>query len=58
MIDLATLLTDLRAPRGNRLEALKRDRSGQNSIRINGQWRLRFVWTEAGPTKVEACDYH
>lgn len=51
-------LGDLRSPPGNRLEALKGDRNGQHSIRINDQWRICFVWTEAGPTRVEICDYH
>jgi len=41
-----------------RLEALKGDRSGQHSIRINDQWRICFVWTAAGPTNVEIVDYH
>ena len=51
-------LNDLRSPPGNRLEALKRDRAGQHSIRINDQWRLCFVWTEEGPDQVEIADYH
>lgn len=54
----AAVLSDPRAPPGNRLEALKRDRLGQHSIRINDQWRICFVWTDAGPTKAEICDYH
>ncbi len=57
-LNAACGLSDLRAPPGNRLEALKRDRAGQHSIRINDQWRLCFVWTDAGPTEVEICDYH
>ena len=48
----------LRSPPGNRLEALKGDRAGQWSMRINDQWRLCFVWTEAGPAGVEIVDYH
>ncbi len=51
-------LNDLRVPSGNRLEALKRDRSGQHSIRINDQWRICFVWTAGGPQDVEITDYH
>lgn len=54
----AETLDDLRIPPGNRLEALKGDRSGQHSIRINDQWRIRFVWTDAGPEEVEIVDYH
>ena len=46
-----------RAP-GNRLEALKADRQGQHSIRINDQWRICFVWDEGGPAHVEIVDYH
>lgn len=52
------LLDDLRVPPGNRLEALKGDRAGQHSIRINEQYRVCFTWTEAGPTDVEIVDYH
>jgi plasmid maintenance system killer protein len=48
----------LRSPPGNRLEALKGNRAGQWSIRVNDQWRVCFVWTEAGPTDVEIVDYH
>ena len=54
----AETLDDLRIPPGNRLEALKGDRSGQHSIRINDQLRIRFVWTDAGPEEVEIVDYH
>ena len=49
---------DLRVPPGNRLEALKGDRAGQHSIRINDQWRICFIWTDAGPEGVEIVDYH
>ena len=49
---------DLRAPPGNRLEALKGNRRGQHSIRINDQWRICFVWTDAGVEDVEIVDYH
>jgi proteic killer suppression protein len=58
MLDAARTLEFLRSPPGNRLEALKGDRAGQWSIRINDQWRLCFVWTAAGPTDVEIVDYH
>lgn len=58
MLDSAEALFDLRAPPGNRLEALSGDRRGQHSIRINDQYRLCFIWTEAGPTDVEIVDYH
>ncbi|HEY6715810.1 MAG TPA: type II toxin-antitoxin system RelE/ParE family toxin [Reyranella sp.] len=51
-------LNDLRVPPGNRLEALKADRSGQHSIRINDQWRICFIWTAGGPKDVEIVDYH
>ena len=51
-------LAFLKAPPGNHLEALKDDRKGQNSIRINDQWRVCFVWTDVGPTDVEIVDYH
>jgi len=57
-LNAAASLTDLQAIRGNRLEALKGDRKGQHSIRINDQWRLCFVWTPAGPKDVEIADYH
>ena len=53
----AIRLTDLTLP-GNHLEALKRDRQGQHSIRINKQWRVCFRWTEEGPEAVEIVDYH
>ena len=58
MLDAATRLPDLRAPPGNRLEALKGDREGQHSIRINDQWRLCFVWRDEGADLVEIVDYH
>jgi proteic killer suppression protein len=58
MLDAAESLDDLRTPPGNRLEALKGDRAGQHSIRINQQWRICFVWTQAGPEDVEIVDYH
>ena len=58
MIDSAVELKDLRAPPANRLEALKGNRVGQYSIRINDQWRVCFRWTAAGITDVEIVDYH
>ena len=57
-LDAAETLEFLRAPPGNRLEALKRDRAGQHSIRINDQFRVCFRWTKAGPEDVEIVDYH
>ncbi len=57
-LEIAGRLDDLRVPPGNRLEALKGDRVGQHSIRINDQYRLCFVWTAAGPAAVEIVDYH
>jgi toxin HigB-1 len=59
-LDAATSLKDLSALPGNRLEALKGDRRGQWSIRINDQWRICFEWLDgsAGPTNVEIVDYH
>jgi proteic killer suppression protein len=58
MLDAAVTLGDLRSPPGNRLEMLKGDRSGQHSIRINDQWRICFVWSDAGAAEVEIVDYH
>ena len=54
----AESIEDLRVPPGNRLEALKGDRAGRHSIRINDQWRICFVWTAAGPEEVQIVDYH
>ena len=54
----AATLAGLRVPPGNRLEALKGDRKGQHSIRINEQFRLCFIWTDDGPTGVDSGDYH
>jgi proteic killer suppression protein len=51
-------LRDLTSPPGNRLEALKGDRAGQHSVRINDQWRVCFVWTSQGARDVEIVDYH
>jgi proteic killer suppression protein len=52
------VLDDLRVPPGNKLEALKGNRKGQHSIRINDQWRVCFVWTADGARDVEIVDYH
>ena len=57
-LEAAVTLDSLRAPPGNRLEALQGKRAGQHSIRINDQWRLCFVWTAQGPSEVEIVDYH
>ena len=57
-LEIAGRLDDLKVPPGNRLEALKGDRKGQFSIRINEQWRVCFRWTQAGPAHVEIVDYH
>lgn len=59
-MDAATSLADLAALPGNRLEALKGDRTGQFSIRINDQWRICFAWPEGspGPVDLEIVDYH
>ncbi len=58
LIDAATSLESLRLPPGNRLEALKHDRKGQHSIRINDQWRICFRWEGEGAAVVEITDYH
>ena len=58
LLDAAPTLTALCNPPGNRLEALKSDRAGQFSIRVNDRWRVCFVWTERGPDRVEVVDYH
>ncbi len=58
MLSAAVTLADLRVPPNNRLEALKGDRKGQHSIRVNDQWRLCFTWTDSGPSCVEMVDYH
>ena len=57
-LDAAETLEFMRAPPGNRLEALKGDRVGQYSIRINDRFRVCFRWTKAGPEDVEIVDYH
>ena len=57
-LDWSAVLEDLKVPPGNSLEALKGDRKGQHSIRINQQWRVCFVWTPDGAEDVEIVDYH
>ncbi len=57
-IDAASRLDDLRAPPGNRLEALRGDRQGQWSIRVNDQWRICFAWRDFDAFDVEIVDYH
>ncbi|HRK94858.1 MAG TPA: type II toxin-antitoxin system RelE/ParE family toxin [Rhodospirillales bacterium] len=58
LLNQAKVLGDLRVPPGNRLEALKGDRMGQHSVRINDRWRICFVWREGGPSDVGVVDYH
>ena len=57
-LDAAERLDDLRAPPGNRLEALAGDRKGQHSIRVNDRWRVCFVWRGGEAWDVEVVDYH
>lgn len=57
-LEVAFSLDALKAPPGNRLEALSGDRQGQHSIRVNAQWRICFVWTAEGIKDVEIVDYH
>lgn len=57
-LNAAETLEFLRSPPGNIREALKRDRAGQHSVRVNDQWRICFVWTAQGPKDVEIVDYH
>ncbi|HEX3579139.1 MAG TPA: type II toxin-antitoxin system RelE/ParE family toxin [Thermoanaerobaculia bacterium] len=57
-LEIANRLSDLRVPPGNRLEALKGNRTGQHSIRVNDQYRLCFRWTASGAEDVEITDYH
>ena len=54
----AASLTDLRIPPSHQLEALRGEREGQYSIRINDQWRVCFLWTEDGAMEIEIVDYH
>ena len=58
MLEAAERLSDLKAPPGNRLEALGGKRTGQHSIRINDQWRICFRWKDGGAHDVEIVDYH
>jgi len=58
VLDAATDLRVLAINRGNRLEALEKDRTGQRGIRINDQWRICFVWKEGDALNVEITDYH
>ncbi|HEX8359099.1 MAG TPA: type II toxin-antitoxin system RelE/ParE family toxin [Longimicrobium sp.] len=58
MIDAAIRLEDLGFPPGNHLEALRQDRAGQHSIRVNDQYRVCFTWTAAGAEDAEVVDYH
>ena len=58
LLDSAATIGDLRVPAGNRLERLSGDRRRQHSIRVNDQYRICFVWTDAGPNEVEITDYH
>jgi toxin HigB-1 len=58
MLHRAKTLEDLRIPPGNRLEALKGDRLGQYSIRINDRWRICFIWEQGDIYEVEIVDYH
>jgi proteic killer suppression protein len=58
LLNNAKQLDDLRVPPGNRLEALKGNRVGQHSIRINDQWRICFVWKDNNAHEVEIVDYH
>ena len=58
LLNAVPRLSNLAVPRGNRLEALERDRKGQHSIRINEQYRVCFRWTDEGPEDVEITDYH
>ena len=58
MLDTSSRLNDLRAPPSNHLEALKGNRAGQYSIRINDQWRICFLWQEDHAHDVQIVDYH
>jgi proteic killer suppression protein len=57
-LNAAFFLDDMKVPPGNNLEALKGDRKGQYSVRINDQYRICFTWTPQGPSEVEIVDYH
>jgi len=58
LLNQAQVLQDLRVPPGNRLEALRGNRTGQYSIRINDQWRICFTWSEGAASNVQIVDYH
>lgn len=58
MLNAATTLDDLKKNPANQLEALKHDRQGQHSIRINKQWRICFIWDNGNANQVEITDYH
>jgi len=58
LLDAAVSLEFLQVPPGNRLEALRGDRAGQHSIRVNEQWRLCFRWAASNAEQVEIVDYH
>jgi proteic killer suppression protein len=58
LVNNSKRLDDLRVPPGNRLEALRGERHGQHSIRVNDQWRICFVWREGHAHQVEIVDYH
>lgn len=58
LLDAAVALDELKIPPGNRLEALRGDRHGQHSIRVNDQWRICFIWRDGGAEQVEVVDYH
>ena len=57
-LDWSAVLDDLKVPPGNGLDALKDERKGQHSIRINEQWRVCFRWSDEGAMDVEIVDYH
>ena len=58
LVHVATQLSDLRVPPGNRLHALKADRAGQHAIAVNDQWRICFRFVDGDAYDVEFCDYH
>jgi proteic killer suppression protein len=58
MLNQSKALSDLRVPPGNRLEALRGNRAGQFSIRVNDQWRICFTWSDGGAEHVGIIDYH
>lgn len=57
-LNAAAKLDDMKVPPGNKLEKLKKDLAGFHSVRVNGQWRIIFKWTDAGPEEVRITDYH